>query len=140
LIKAFVRKRENGNAVGDIVGSAICLMAILGVMIVSLHFLKILEAKRQVNILARDYLLVLEEQGELTSANQSQLQSRLNAMGFSHVTITYNGSNTKKNHGEEVSIEISISATPAELGISPIWGLISSTYTLHSKMYSTSKT
>ena len=131
--------KRQGNA-GDIIGTSLCLLTILIVLITTVHFIKILECKRMINNQAREYLLILEEKGQLTTTEVGNLTSSINDMGFSNVTVTYNGTNTRVNYGQQVSISVVVNATWRELGLSKVYGFIKDNYVIAVKLYSTAKT
>lgn len=136
--KNFIRERE-GNA-GDILATSICLLTLLVVLITTVHYVKIMELKRIINNYAREYVLILEENGELTSTEVQELKSKITSLGFSHVDIAYNDTNTKVDYGKQVSLYVGVTASYQELGLSKVYSYIKDTYDVSIKLFSTSKT
>lgn len=135
-----MKKKHDGN-LGDLLATATCLLVLLMVFITSVHFIKIMECKRYVNNYARDYLLILEEEGTLTNAQVGNLKKQIADMGFSesNITVVFNENNTKVGYGKEVSLEISVTADWQELGLSKVYDFIGDNYVFSTKLYSTSK-
>ena len=125
----------------DILGSLICIVAMITVIIIGVYFFRLLEIKKDVNAQARSAMLILEQQGELTSDDVNNIKSLIMKLGFdeSNITVTFNGDNTKAEYGEEVSIYVKATATYEELGISKIFGIFASEYSPTAKLYSISK-
>lgn len=136
-----ITKKRKGN-VADLIGTAICLLFLLVVVLSSVHFYKILEVKREISVITRGYSLLLEEHGELTTTEVTEMKNRISALsdsGFSNITVTYNDTNTKRNHGQEVSLLVEVVATRKELGLSKVYDYIKDSYTFKERLYSTSK-
>jgi len=141
FLSTFKRKlnSKNQGSMMDMVGTSLCILFILVVVITSIHFYKLLEVKRHLNDYARDYILILEEHGELTADEVSDLITRMNELGFNNVSVTYNGDNSLSRHGEEVSIDIVIVTNPTELRISKVYDFILDNYTFSVHRASTAK-
>lgn len=119
----IVKSKSRGD-VGDIIGSALCIFFFLAIFSVSVHYVKILTAKQNVDALAREYILIEEQEGFLTATDISDIQSSLNNMGFSNYTISCNGFGyPKANYGEKVNIDIVVNTNPHELQISNLFNV-----------------
>lgn len=117
--KLTKKKKDLGKSQGnfaDILGTSLCLFFMLVVLITVVRFYRMLELKRQVDSLARDYILTLEEKGELTSSDLAQLNDTLSKAGFYNCEIVFNETNVKVNHGKEVSLKITVH-TNIQLGV-----------------------
>ena len=136
----FLIKKHKGN-LGDILGTGMCLVVLLIVLMAMVHYMQVLYVKRDVANIGREYLLILEEQGELTAADIDSCKNKIESMGFHTYTITFNGDNHKKNYGQEVSIDIQITANRQEMRLSNlvIPGLSQTSYNLTSRLYSIAK-
>lgn len=119
----IVKSKSRGD-VGDIIGSALCIFFFLAIFSVSVHYVKILTAKQNVDALAREYILIEEQEGFLTTTDISDIQSSLNNMGFSNFTISCNGFGyPKASYGEKVNIDIVVNTNPHELQISNLFNV-----------------
>lgn len=119
----IVKSKSRGD-VGDIIGSALCIFFFLAIFSVSVHYVKILTVKQNVDALAREYILIEEQEGFLTTTDISDIQSSLNNMGFSNYTISCNGFGyPKANYGEKVNIDIVVNTNPHELQISNLFNV-----------------
>lgn len=130
--------KRNGN-IGDILGTSICIFFFLTIFIISVHFIKLLDVKRNVDALTRQYLLVLEEQGELSTSDIAALRESIEKMGFSTYSIRYNETNVKQSYGKKVSMEVLIEASIEELGISNLFSLFTDMIPFASRLESVSK-
>ena len=128
---------RDGN-MADLIGTAICLLFILVIVITSVHFYKMLVVKRNIDNVARGYLLTMEEQGELTDSDISNLKTEIGQMGFSDIEVN-NNNGVKSDHGERIVLGVTVRATRQELGLSKVYDYIKDTYTFETTLYSTSK-
>ena len=136
--KNWLLSTNKGN-IGDILGTSICLFFFIAIFILAVHFVRILDVKRTVDAKARQYLLILEEKGELDTTDLNDLATDFDNMGFHNYTVTYNDTNVKKQYGERVSIEIVVNASIEELGISHIFNLFADEMPFASRLESISK-
>ena len=116
--------KKNKGSVDGFITTGIMMLMLLIVLLVSVHFVKILTIKRELNQIGRDYLLRLEENGTLTTEEQNALKDELARHNITTYALTYNKDNTRKVFGEQVSIEINMEATPEELGLSKVYSYI----------------
>ncbi len=124
-----MNKTKEGGMEG-LLSTAICMFVILITLVMVVNFIGLLTAKRHINHEARSMLLRLEENGELTTSDTLDFKQRMTGMGLdeSSYTITYNETNVKKNHGEIVSLDVDVEATPSQLGLLRVFDYIQDTY------------
>jgi len=140
LKKLFTKKRD-GNF-GDILGTALCIVLLLTIMLALIQYMQLLYVKRDIDNIGREYLLLLEQQGELTPTDVANCKQKLQDMGFltSPITIDFNNhTNTKVNYAQEVSIYIEIQALATEMRVNSAIPGFRSTYTFHTELYSIAK-
>lgn len=143
-MKKFLKQRKQGN-IADIIGTSICLLALVIVFMSFVHFCTLIEYKRQLNEVARDYLLKIETTGTLTAQEVNDLQLAVNNLrpdpskGTYVVTTTFNGTNTAARYGEDVSINIQVQASYDAMGLTKMYGFIKDEYVFEANYYSTSK-
>lgn len=138
--KNLIFRKHKGN-LADMLGTGLCIIVLLTILMAMVHYMQVLYVKRDVANIGREYLLILEEKGELTPADIQNCKDKIESMGFHTYTITYNGDNHKKIYGQEVSIDIVITASRQEMKLTALVlpGLSQSSYTLTSKLYSIAK-
>lgn len=142
-MKKLLKNKRNGN-IADIIGTAICLLSLMIVFISFVHFCAIIEYKRQLNDIARDYLLKVETTGELTVDEMNQLTLDINDIrpenvGTYVVTVNFNGDNTPARYGEDVSVSVNVVASYDALGLTQFYGMIKDSYEFSANYESTSK-
>ena len=137
-MKNLISSKHKGS-LGDILGTAMCIVIMLTLLTVSIQYMKILTVRRNIEALARGYLLVLETTGELSAPHEDELSDSLRSMGFSNFTITYNDSNVARTFGEMVSLDIDIRAAAAELGLTRAAGFVRDSYDFKIHLVSISK-
>ncbi|WP_027431977.1 DUF4320 family protein [Lachnospira multipara] len=115
------KKTHKGSGFGDMLGTLVCIVALMLIVVSMVYFFKILEVKRNINTYARSSLLVLEQQGSLNETDIEEISNKLTNLGIdrNNIVITYNNDNTTAQYGEEVIITIEVNATYEELGLSP---------------------
>lgn len=131
--------KKHRGSYDALIGYGIGLIAICLIMVCSVHFIRLIECKRQVSLVARQCLLYLEEEGELSAQSRERIEERLTALGFGTFEVTCNGDNTRRRYGEEVSVSIHVDATLDEIGIWQIWGLHDDRYEFNETLYSVCK-
>lgn len=137
-MKKFILSKHKGN-VGDILGTTLCIFIMLTLLTVSIQYMKILTVKRQVDEIAREAVLILETQGNLTATDISDLSQQLEGIGFRHYTLTYNDTNEDRSYGDKVVIDININATASEMGLVSAAGLIRNNYNFNIHLVSVCK-
>ena len=135
-MKTLLLRRHKGSGLGDILGTGMCIVILLTLLTVSIQYMKVLTVKRGIENLARDAILILETTGQLH--NVDQLGEQIADMGFHDYAITFNEDNSAKHFGEDISVEIVVRATAAELGPLSVLGLGPS-YTFRSRLISICK-
>ena len=140
MIRRLLLSRHEGN-IADILGTSLCLIILLTVLLTTIQYMRILNIKRAVENTGREYLLYLEEQGELKSNQLTDLRTKLTGMGFadSSIEVTYNENNTRKGYAQEVSLQIHINATRHEMGLSPVAGFVRDRYVINCRLCSIAK-
>ena len=100
-----------------------------------------MEIKKTINAEARNGILYLEQNGELSADNINNIKKYLGTLGFSlsNIKISFNTDNKKVKYGEEVSLTIEAVATNSELGMSQAAGLFKDKYTFKTTLHSISK-
>lgn len=106
-----MKKKEQGNS--DFFASIIVIFALSILMIGFVNIMRDLNTKTTIDQVARQYILKLETNGELTSTDIDKLKTDLlniNAVaqvaGKDDIKVVYNTNNTKRSYGEPVTLSI----------------------------------
>lgn len=132
--------KSKGNA-GDILGTGFCLTLILIVLWAGIQYMQLLMIKRDVENVGREFVLLLEQNGELTDENKEKLDTRISGIfpSSQSITYTYNEDNTKRGYGEEVSLYLKIVVSSSDLRLRSVNAIFKNSYTFETKQYSTAK-
>ncbi len=114
------------------------------VFISFVHFCALIEFKRQLNDVAREYLLKVETTGKLETAELQSFENDVNAIrprpnGTYTVTVSYNDGSGPARYGENVNVRANVVASYDALGLTKIYSLIRDDYEFDAHYYSTSK-
>jgi hypothetical protein len=63
--KNLIFRKHKGN-LADMLGTGLCIIVLLTILMAMVHYMQVLYVKRDVANIGREYLLILEEKGELT--------------------------------------------------------------------------
>ncbi len=139
-MKKLLLRKSKGD-LGDILGTTLCLFLILMTLWASIQFIQLMMIRRSVDNVGREFVLLLEQQGELTSADMAKVTERVKEIFPDNpsIAVTYNETNTKKGYGEEVSFELVVTVNASDLDIASISGVFKDTYVFRTKQYSTAK-
>ncbi len=126
MLQKIFKRTHKGSGFGDLLGTMVCIVALMVVLISMVHFYKVLEIKRNINSYARSSLLTLEQEGELSQDDIDEITQKLVKIGFnsSDIKITYNNDNSAATYGKEVTISVEVKATYKELGFSAYFSRI----------------
>lgn len=137
--KTLVFRKHKGN-IGDILGTTLCLVCLMTVLVVSIQYTQLMELQRSVERIGRTAILLLEEQGELTASDKALLTSKVNAeIPDASVSITYNTSNRKVGYGEYVSFDMVVTCSADSLKLAGANGIFKDTYTFKTSQTSIAK-
>ena len=139
-MKKLLLRKSKGN-MGDILGTTFCLFLILITLWASIQFIQLMMIRRSVDDVGREFILLLEQKGELDSADRAKLDTRIRELFPNNpdIAVTYNETNVKKGYGQEVSLEIRVTVGASDLDIMRMGGVFKETYTFTTKQYSTAK-
>lgn len=154
ILNLFKKPREKEGSMEDILATSVVLFVILFVVISMFHFITIMEVKRNVDAYARDYILILEENGTLKTSQVTSLKNSVASIGTvsgvnrfqkDNVEVVFNACddgtvNQKQDYGEEVNLTVILHTNYKELGLTKIDGIIQENYDIAVSVYSTSKT
>lgn len=144
----FFSRKSKGEGITDILGTMMCILALLFIMCAFINYVKILELKRNINGIVRDNILILETNGELTLSDVDNIYTELNRLNISDdkITLTVNEisanrtsvPNNKVLFGNEVKLSVEVNMTRREIGLMRVIGT-SESYKFVSEKISTSK-
>ncbi|MCR5431052.1 MAG: hypothetical protein K6E95_00675 [Lachnospiraceae bacterium] len=132
--------RKYKGSIGDILGTAMCMVLLMTILVVTIQYTQILSLSRSVERIGRTAILLLEEQGELTSSDRTLITNKIREQFPNAVIdIRYNGTNRKVGYGEYVNFDLTVTCDSADLDISGIDGLFGDVQTFHTSQDSIAK-
>lgn len=143
-MKYLFKNKRHGN-IADIMGTSICLMFLVVIFMSFVRFCSLIEYKRQLNEVARDYLLKIETTGKLSDQELTDLENEIldirpnKDKGTYTYTITFNEDNHPAQYGENVSINIIVNASYDAMNLQKMYEWIKDEYVFEANYYSTSK-
>ncbi len=79
--------KQKGN-IEDLIGTGLCILAMVTVMMTFIHFVDLIHQKESVVQMSRRYILDMETVGYLTDASRTKLVDELEHLGVDEIDLT----------------------------------------------------
>lgn len=99
-----LKKKQSGN-IGDLLGTGLCMLAMLTLMMSCFAHMAILQKKVSMGQIARKYMLRMETVGYLEGQKETELRKELADLGITELSLE--GTTTEPvSYGEVITLSI----------------------------------
>lgn len=98
-------KKEKGN-VGELMAACICVLLMTFLVVAYMDSLRLINAKAEVNQIARKYILKMETAGMLAEPDRLSLEAELRNAGATEISLA-GTTVTRAGYGEAITLRIS---------------------------------
>lgn len=99
-----MRKKQQGS--GTFIALGFVLLVLFSILVYAVELSEDIEKSRAITATMREYVMIMESNGCLTSAQQQRLELELNNLGITNITFNADPL-IKVAYGEEVTLSIS---------------------------------